>query len=100
MSALSPAPAPALGVRWNDLPTPLGFTDPSCCLSYKQSAYLSPLCFHGLTNPFSRHSFPFTCFCRGLRPTLARRGGGGWWCREPTKARLTLNARLGSRSNA
>src|SRR6266404_708169 len=63
MSALSPAPAPALGVRWTDLPTPLDSTHPYCCLSYKQSTYLSPLCFHGLTNPFSRKSFPFISIC-------------------------------------
>src|SRR5882762_2343675 len=43
MSALSPAPAPALGVRWTDLPTPLDSIHPSCCLSYKQSACLSAL---------------------------------------------------------
>src|SRR5712672_1690900 len=147
MSALLPARAPASGVRWTDLPTHLDSTHPSCCLSYKQSACLSPLCFHGLTNPFSRKSFPFTSVCvapwcfspslsnfRHPRPALGRRAnvftslqplfrswlsfrsvcrlfseayslfcrkqGGGWGCREPTKARLTLNARLGSRSNA
>jgi len=146
MSALFPAPAPALGVGWTDLPTPLDSTHPSCCLSYKQSAYLSPLCFHGLTNPFSRNSFPFTSICvamvfspqpsdfRPPRPALGRRvnafnnlqplfrswlsfrsvcrlfseayslfcrkQGGGWGCREPTKARLTFNVLLGSRSNA
>src|SRR5882762_2786263 len=63
MSALFPAPAPALGVRWTDLPTPLESIHPSCYLSYKQSAGLSPLCFHGLTNSFSRKSFPFTSIC-------------------------------------
>src|SRR5712672_4055154 len=63
MSALSLAPAPALGVRWTDLPTQLDSAHPSCCLSYKQSPGLSPLCFHGLTNPFSRKSFPFTSIC-------------------------------------
>src|SRR5712671_1640559 len=63
MSALPPAPAPTSGVRWIDLPTHLDSIHPSCCLSYKQSACLSPLCFHGLTNPFSRKSFPFTSIC-------------------------------------
>ena len=63
MSALSPAPAPTSGVRWTDLPTPLGPIHANCCLSYKQSAGSSPLCFHGLTNPFSRNSFPFTSIC-------------------------------------
>src|SRR5882762_9144455 len=63
MSALSPAPAPTLGVRWNDLPAPLGSTHPSCCLSYKQSACLSSLCFHGLTNPFSRKPFVLIIIC-------------------------------------
>src|SRR6266404_4760192 len=147
MSALSPALAPALGARWTDLPNSLDSIHPSCYLSYKQSAGLSPLCFHGLTNPFSRKSFPFTsicvapwCFPGSLqisdtpRPALGRQAnpfnnlqrlfrswlsfrrmcrlfsetyslfcrkqGGGWGCREPTKARLTLNAQLGSRSNA
>src|ERR1700724_399662 len=60
MSALSPAPAPTSGVRWTDLPTPLDSALPSCCLSYKQSAFPSPLCFHNLTNPFSRKPFVFT----------------------------------------
>src|SRR5258708_1335552 len=60
MSALFPAPAPTLGVRWTDLPTPLESALPSCCLSYKQSAFLPTLCFHNLTNPFSRKPFPFT----------------------------------------
>src|SRR5258707_14206835 len=60
MSALSPAPAPTSGVRWTDLPTPLDSALPSCCLSYKQSALLPPLCFHNLTNPFSRKPFGFT----------------------------------------
>src|ERR1700732_2371716 len=60
MLALPPAPAPTSGVRWTDLPTPLESALPSCCLSYKQSAFLPPLCFHNLTNPFSRKSFPFT----------------------------------------
>jgi hypothetical protein len=60
MSALSPAPAPTSGVRWTDLPTPLDSALPSCYLSYKQSAFLSPLCFHNLTNPFSRKSLVFT----------------------------------------
>src|SRR6267154_3612669 len=63
MSALSPAPAPTSGVRWTDLPTPLDSTDPSCCLSYKQSADLSPLCFHGLTNCFSRKPFVLITIC-------------------------------------
>src|SRR5258708_15390846 len=63
MSALSPAPAPISGVCWIGLPTPLDSALPSCCLSYKQSVCLSPLCFHGLTNPFSRKSFPFTSIC-------------------------------------
>ena len=57
MSALSPVPAPTSGVRWTDLPTPLDSALPSCCLSYKQSAFLPPLCFHNLTNPFSRKPF-------------------------------------------
>ena len=147
MSAPSSAPAPTSGVGWNDLPTKLDSTHPSCCLSYKQSVRLSTLCFHGLTNPFSPNSFPFTsicvapwCFPRALRisgipaphwvgelmfsityslffalgslfracavclqrltASFAENRGGGWGCREPTKARLTLNARLGSRSNA
>src|ERR1700720_803629 len=56
MSALSPAPAPTSGVRWTDLPTPLESALPTCYLSYKQSAFLSPLCFHNLTNCFSRKS--------------------------------------------
>ena len=60
MTALSLAPAPTSGVRWTDLPIPFDSTLPSCCLSYKQSAFLSPLCFHNLTNHFSRKSFPFT----------------------------------------
>jgi hypothetical protein len=60
MSALSPAPAPTSGVRWTDLPTPLVSALPSCCLSYKQSAFLPPLCFHNLTNPFSRKPLVFT----------------------------------------
>src|SRR6267378_694803 len=63
MSALSPAPAPTSGVHWINLPTPLESTLPTCCLSYKQRARLSPLCFHGLTNPFSPNSFPFTSIC-------------------------------------
>src|SRR6266403_2499844 len=74
MSALLPARAPASGVRWTDPPTHLDSTHPSCCLSYKQSTCLSPLCFHGFTNPFSPNSFPFTsicvapwCFPRALR---------------------------------
>src|SRR6266404_8704364 len=142
MSALSPAPAPALGARWTDLPNSLDSIHPSCCLSYKQSAGLSPLCFHGLTNPFSRKPFSFTsicvapwCFPQALRisgvpaphwvgnlilsityslffalgslfgacavcfqrltASFAENSGGGWGYREPTKARLTLNARLG-----
>src|SRR5260370_6906060 len=60
MSALSPAPAPTSGVRWIDLPTPLDFVLPSYCLSYKQGAFPPPLCFHNLTNPFSRKPFGFT----------------------------------------
>src|SRR5882724_9565127 len=74
MSALLPARAPASGVRWTDPPTHLDSTHPSCCLFYKQSTCLSPLCFHGFTNPFSPNSFPFTsicvapwCFPRALR---------------------------------
>src|SRR5882724_5073606 len=74
MLASFPAPTPTVGVRWTDLLTPLDSALPSCYLSYKQSAGLSPLCFHGLTNPFSRNSFPFTsicvapwCFPRALR---------------------------------
>src|SRR6266403_2805030 len=63
MSALLPARAPASGVRWTDPPTHLDSTHPSCCLSYKQSTCLSPLCFHGFTNPFSPNSFPFTSIC-------------------------------------
>src|SRR5712664_603843 len=57
MSALFPAPAPTSGVRWTDLPIPLHSALPSCCLSYKQSAFFSPLCFHNLTNCFSRKPF-------------------------------------------
>ncbi|SRR6266403_60300 len=74
MSALSPASAPTSGARWIDPPTLLDSSHSSCYLSYKQSAYLSPLCFHGLTNPFFLKSFPFTsicvapwCFPRALR---------------------------------
>src|SRR6266436_2622212 len=63
MSALSPAPAPALGARWTDLPNSLDSIYPSCCLSYKQSAGLSPLCFHGLTNCFSRKPFVLITIC-------------------------------------
>src|SRR5256885_4621295 len=37
------------------------------------------------------------CLQRLIASFAENRGGGG---REPTKARLTLNARLGSRSNA
>src|SRR6266436_5379592 len=62
MSALSP-PAPALGARWTDLPNSLDSIYPSCCLSYKQSAGLSPLCFHGLTNCFSRKPFDLITIC-------------------------------------
>src|ERR1700732_4532177 len=63
MSALSPAPAPISGVRWTDLPTPLDSALPSCCLSYKQSAFWSPLCFHNLTNCFFGNSFVFKNIC-------------------------------------
>jgi hypothetical protein len=57
MSALFPAPTHQSGVRWTDLPTPLDSAFPSCYLSYKQSAFLPLLCFHNLTNPFSRKPF-------------------------------------------
>src|ERR1700732_31244 len=74
MLALPPAPAPTSGVRWTDLPTPLESALPSCCLSYKQSPFLSPLCFHNLTNCFSRKPLVLIticvapwCFPRGLR---------------------------------
>src|SRR5712664_3069769 len=60
MLALSTATAPTSGVRWTDLLTPLESALPSCYLSYKQSSFLQRLCFHTLTNPFSRNSFPFT----------------------------------------
>src|ERR1700730_7608385 len=63
MSALCPAPAPASGVRWTDLPTLLDSALPSCCLSYKQSTFLSPLCFHNLTNCFPRKSFVLITIC-------------------------------------
>src|SRR5580704_14411316 len=63
MSALSPAPAPTSRVRWIDLPTPLDSALPRCCLSYKQSAFLSPLCFHNLTNCFSHNSFILITIC-------------------------------------
>src|SRR6266404_1296023 len=53
MSALSPAPAPTSGVCWTDLPTPLDSALPSCCLSYKQSALLPPLCFQLLADSFA-----------------------------------------------
>ncbi len=43
MSALSPAPAPASGVRWANLLTPLKFALTDCCLSYKQNVPISPL---------------------------------------------------------
>ena len=43
MSALSPALAPTSGVRWADLLTPLESNLTDCCLSYKQSAPVSPL---------------------------------------------------------
>jgi len=140
MSALSPAPAPTSGVHWINLPTPLESTLPTCCLSYKQRARLSPLCFHGLTNPF--HPTPFLSHLSALPPgvsptpsdsailaphwvgelilsiayslffalgslfrsacrfcfqrlTASFAENGGWvGCREPTKARLTINAGL------
>jgi hypothetical protein len=63
MSALSPAPAPTSGVRWTDLPTPLDSALPSCCLSYKQSAFCSPLCFHSVANCFFGNSFVFKIIC-------------------------------------
>src|SRR5260370_7444975 len=43
MSALSPAPAPASGVRSANLLTPLKFARTDCCLSYKQNVPISPL---------------------------------------------------------
>ncbi len=75
MSALSPAPAPTSGVRWTDLPTPLDSALPSCCLSYKQSALLPPLCFHNLTNPFSPQAFWFHIHAKrpGVGPLVSRR---------------------------
>jgi hypothetical protein len=74
MSALSPAPAPTSGVRWTDLPTPLESALPSCCLSYKQSAFLTALCFHNLTNPFSRKPFILITIriARGCTPADSR----------------------------
>ncbi len=75
MSALSPAPAPTSGVRWTDLPTPLDSALPSCCLSYKQSALLPPLCFHNLTNPFSRKPFGFTSMQNARGWALSFPGG-------------------------
>src|ERR1700737_3690652 len=71
MSALSPAPAPTSGVRWTDPPTTLESALPSCCLSYKQGASLSVLCFHNLTNPFSRKPVVFISIQnpRGVSPT-------------------------------
>ena len=50
MSALSPASARTSGVRWSDLPTSSESALPSCCLSYKQSAFWSPLCFQLLAD--------------------------------------------------
>jgi hypothetical protein len=83
MSALFPAPAPALGVRWIDLPTHLDSIHPSCCLSYKQSAYLSPLCFHGLTNCFSRKPFVLITICvaPGCAPSCLLAMLGVWGAR-------------------
>src|ERR1700686_4068288 len=63
MSALSPAPAPASGVRWTDLSSPLDSALPSCYLSYKQSAFSSPLCFHTVTNCFFRKPFVLRTIC-------------------------------------
>jgi hypothetical protein len=63
MSALFPAPAPKPGVHWTDLLSHLEFVLQPCCLSYKQSAFPSTLCFHHLTNCFFRKSFIFTTIC-------------------------------------
>jgi hypothetical protein len=66
MSAPFPAPAPIFGVRWTDLPSPLDSALPSCCLSYKQRAFCSPLCFHSVTNCFFGNSFVFKIICVAL----------------------------------
>src|SRR6266849_504414 len=87
MSALSPAPAPASGVRWAPRLNPLECAPTDCCLSCKQKAAVSPL-ESALTNashlPDSKHfenpcldtlahSFPAT----PLESALTKNTGGG-----------------------
>src|SRR6266404_4767358 len=78
MSALSPAPAPTLGVRWADLPSPLDFALPICCLSYKQSALLPPLCFQPLTASFACPKKVNSLRIKQIQPLFRKRPGWGW----------------------
>src|SRR6266404_7470729 len=77
MSALSPAPAPTSGVCWTDLPTPLDSALPSCCLSYKQSALLPPLCFQLLADSFAFPNRVKPFKIKQIQTLLTNTRGGG-----------------------
>src|SRR5258708_19680491 len=87
MSALSPAPAPASGVRRANLLTPLESALTDCCLSYKQNAPVSPL-ESALTN--ASHLLESTHFETSCFDTLAPLSPV-----TPLESALTKNTRGG-----
>src|SRR6266849_3244392 len=87
MSVLSHAPAPASGVRWADLLTPLKSALTDCYLSYKQSALLPPLCFQLLADSFAFPNRVKPLKIKQIQTLLTKHPGWGYLRSVPSVLR-------------